>query len=394
MADPFDRERLRAAVRMCLQLAESDELKGLIGERIEPADADLVSDEALDRWMLREAHTYSHISGTCKMGPPSDAMAVVDQYGKVYGLEGLRVADASIMPDLGAGGHQPHGVDDGRAFGGLCAAGEVGDHPNKNPGVFTDCEAGIGRPGDYGGEYTTLVWCSKASCRDSFSFNRPIQGGAAARGDARSPPRRLAGRPVPLHGRPRLAASSQGRSRSKGRRLRGQPSSQHRLSSSTSLYALRTPSGSVVSSISWYGVANQLSDVKRLPVVAASAGVEAPVFGDTDAGVDVRFVVDVPAGCAGRGHFQRPVWGLARFPREVELARADGLGVNAKGQVQVRRYADVEVAGVVADVGLAVEEDVGTTAEVGDVCPQKVVDFIKFFVFAPLSLPEAPSHRG
>ena len=33
------------------------------------------------------------------MGPSSDPMAVVDQYGKVHGLEGLRVVDASIMPD-------------------------------------------------------------------------------------------------------------------------------------------------------------------------------------------------------------------------------------------------------------------------------------------------------
>ena len=33
------------------------------------------------------------------MGPPSDPMAVVDQYGKVYGTDGLRVADASVMPD-------------------------------------------------------------------------------------------------------------------------------------------------------------------------------------------------------------------------------------------------------------------------------------------------------
>jgi choline dehydrogenase len=34
------------------------------------------------------------------MGPSSDPMAVVDQYGRVRGLEGLRVADASIMPDV------------------------------------------------------------------------------------------------------------------------------------------------------------------------------------------------------------------------------------------------------------------------------------------------------
>jgi choline dehydrogenase-like flavoprotein len=33
------------------------------------------------------------------MGPESDPMAVVDQYGKVYGVTGLRIADASIMPD-------------------------------------------------------------------------------------------------------------------------------------------------------------------------------------------------------------------------------------------------------------------------------------------------------
>ena len=40
-----------------------------------------------------------HISGTCKMGPSNDAGAVVDQFGKVYGVTGLRVADVSIVPD-------------------------------------------------------------------------------------------------------------------------------------------------------------------------------------------------------------------------------------------------------------------------------------------------------
>jgi choline dehydrogenase len=100
LTDPFDRERLREGVRLALNLSEHDDLKPIMGSRIGPADADLVSDEALDDWLLREVTTYSHISGTCKMGSASDSTAVVEQYGKVHGLEGLRVVDASIMPDL------------------------------------------------------------------------------------------------------------------------------------------------------------------------------------------------------------------------------------------------------------------------------------------------------
>jgi len=100
LADPFDRQRLRAGVRLAMALAEHADLKEIIGRRLDPADADLVSDATLDAWLLRQVTTYSHISGTCKMGPGSDPMAVVDQYGKVHGLEGLRVVDASIMPNL------------------------------------------------------------------------------------------------------------------------------------------------------------------------------------------------------------------------------------------------------------------------------------------------------
>ena len=40
-----------------------------------------------------------HITGTLKMGPDSDKLAVVDQYCRVKGVNGLRVADASVMPD-------------------------------------------------------------------------------------------------------------------------------------------------------------------------------------------------------------------------------------------------------------------------------------------------------
>lgn len=100
LAEPFDRERLRSGIRLALDLAERHELGPFLGRRVEPGDGDLASDDALDQWLLREATTYSHISCTCRMGPSGDPMAVVDQYGKVHGMEGLRIVDASIMPDL------------------------------------------------------------------------------------------------------------------------------------------------------------------------------------------------------------------------------------------------------------------------------------------------------
>ena len=99
LEEEFDRKRLRESVRLCVDLGEHESFKDIIQERVDPTDADLESDEALDRWMRREVTTSQHISCTCKMGPASDPMAVVDQYGKVHGLEGLRVVDASIMPD-------------------------------------------------------------------------------------------------------------------------------------------------------------------------------------------------------------------------------------------------------------------------------------------------------
>ena len=74
-------------------------MAGMIDKRVYPEDSDLESDDALDHWIKRYVGTGHHISCTAKMGPSSDPMAVVDQHGKVYGAEGLRVVDASIMPE-------------------------------------------------------------------------------------------------------------------------------------------------------------------------------------------------------------------------------------------------------------------------------------------------------
>jgi choline dehydrogenase len=87
-------------VRLGIRISEHPLFKDIIVERLNPTDADLASDEALDNWLLRNAYTQHHSSGTCKMGPASDPMAVVDQHCRVHGLENLRVVDASVMPDV------------------------------------------------------------------------------------------------------------------------------------------------------------------------------------------------------------------------------------------------------------------------------------------------------
>jgi choline dehydrogenase-like flavoprotein len=99
LEEAFDRQRLREAMRLCVKLTEHETFKDIIAERVEPTDTDLASDDALDAWLRREVTTSQHISCTCKMGPASDPMAVVDQFGRVHGLANLRVVDASIMPD-------------------------------------------------------------------------------------------------------------------------------------------------------------------------------------------------------------------------------------------------------------------------------------------------------
>lgn len=100
LSDPWDRARMREAVRLVITLAQHPAYQALVAERITPTAPDLTSDDALDAWLLAHATTQHHSSGTCKMGSASDPMAVVDQHGHVHGLEGLRVADASVMPDV------------------------------------------------------------------------------------------------------------------------------------------------------------------------------------------------------------------------------------------------------------------------------------------------------
>ncbi len=100
LEEEWDRERLRECVRLCVSLLQHSAYDNIIEEITAPTPADLETDEALDGWLRRNISTSYHISGTCKMGPANDPMAVVDQQLRVRGVSGLRVADASIMPNV------------------------------------------------------------------------------------------------------------------------------------------------------------------------------------------------------------------------------------------------------------------------------------------------------
>lgn len=61
----------------------------------------LLSDPArLEDYLKRNAMSVSHVTCTCRMGAPDDPLAVVDHDGLVYGVENLRIVDASVMPSL------------------------------------------------------------------------------------------------------------------------------------------------------------------------------------------------------------------------------------------------------------------------------------------------------
>ena len=97
---PHDRRRVREGLRMAVSLLKSPAYKDVADYRIHPTDAILADDDALDVWIRQTVGTARHVSGTCRMGPDSDPTAVVDQYCRVKGVQGLWVVDASVMPRI------------------------------------------------------------------------------------------------------------------------------------------------------------------------------------------------------------------------------------------------------------------------------------------------------
>ncbi|AET91872.1 choline dehydrogenase [Burkholderia sp. YI23] len=100
MADTLDWREFRDAIRITRDIMRQPALARYRGRELHPSD-DLKSDAELDAFVRAKAETAFHPSCSCKMG--YDDMAVVDGEGRVHGMEGLRVVDASIMPQITTG---------------------------------------------------------------------------------------------------------------------------------------------------------------------------------------------------------------------------------------------------------------------------------------------------
>jgi choline dehydrogenase len=99
LAEEMDRRVLLAGMQLARRLLQSKPLEPYYEREDFPGPGVKSDDELLAAAKQRGTTTF-HPAGTCRMGPASDPMSVVDDQLRVHGLEGLRVVDASVMPTM------------------------------------------------------------------------------------------------------------------------------------------------------------------------------------------------------------------------------------------------------------------------------------------------------
>jgi choline dehydrogenase len=102
LSHPDDLTEMRACVRLTREIFAQPAFDRYRGREIQPG-ADVRSDAEIDAFVRAKVESAYHPSCTCKMGAREDKYAVVDPQARVYGLEGLRVVDSSIMPSVTTG---------------------------------------------------------------------------------------------------------------------------------------------------------------------------------------------------------------------------------------------------------------------------------------------------
>ena len=100
--NPDDLPRLIEAISAARRLSKTPPLTGLITEELSPGPKVPDASADLEAAVIEGVETYHHPVGTCRMGLSTDKEAVVNSQGQVYGVKGLSVIDASIMPTIPA----------------------------------------------------------------------------------------------------------------------------------------------------------------------------------------------------------------------------------------------------------------------------------------------------
>ena len=102
LSDRRDAVRLRDCVQRMLAIVRQPAVVSIVSDVTTPETTieALDSDDAIDAWLAANVNDYVHAVGTCRMGRLDDPAAVVDTECRVIGYDGLRVCDASVMPDL------------------------------------------------------------------------------------------------------------------------------------------------------------------------------------------------------------------------------------------------------------------------------------------------------
>jgi choline dehydrogenase len=98
LSTPDDLRRMRDVVRTAVSLLTSRAFEHLFRRLSELDEKILGDDSLLDEWVLSHVGTAIHLCGSAKFGDQGEGESVVDQYGRVHGVTGLRVADTSILP--------------------------------------------------------------------------------------------------------------------------------------------------------------------------------------------------------------------------------------------------------------------------------------------------------
>jgi choline dehydrogenase len=99
MSHPDDWAEFRTCIRLTREIFQQPAFARYKGREIQPGEI-AVADEAIDAFIRDHAESAYHPCGTCRMGSPDDPLAVVDPQCRVIGIDGLRVADSSVMPRI------------------------------------------------------------------------------------------------------------------------------------------------------------------------------------------------------------------------------------------------------------------------------------------------------